>query len=309
MKCIPDDFSTHCPVCQASATDNLGPLARIKGLFDVDDPGNLYHCPACNLFFRRPYMLPETLLRHYRELSIDSWSGARNDCPDYHLAKRAIQKYKSSGNVLDIGCARGDFLSLLGSRYRKFGIEPADSLAESARSKGICIAASSIDNYTQGKSEFDVISLIDVVEHLPHPYEILLKATSLLSPGGILVILTGNTNAWLWKLMRFDYWYYCTEHCSFFSPQWIDWFVRSRKLRLRLLQPYSHYSSTNFKKLRQVLDCFVYITLKNSKRYSLLSGILSRIYPFNRALLWPSIPSAHFLRDHMLVVLQKDFLP
>jgi len=62
-----------------------------------------------------------------------------------------------------------------------------------------------------------VITLIDVLEHLPDPYERLSCVAERLAPGGALVIETGDTRSLHARVMGCD-WYYqgCPEHVSFF---------------------------------------------------------------------------------------------
>jgi SAM-dependent methyltransferase len=66
---------------------------------------------------------------------------------------------------------------------------------------------------------FDVISCVDVIEHLPAPGETMAQLARLLRPGGLLLLITGNLGAPLarWQGIRFPY---CIPeiHISLFDP-------------------------------------------------------------------------------------------
>jgi protein O-GlcNAc transferase len=47
----------------------------------------------------------------------------------------------------------------------------------------------------------DVLSMMDVLEHLPQPRESLRKAAQILRPGGVLVISTPDLSSSRWKVM------------------------------------------------------------------------------------------------------------
>ena len=50
------------------------------------------------------------------------------------------------------------------------------------------------------KELFDVVTMLDLVEHLPNPREALEKARRLLKPGGILVVVTPNVDSFAARL-------------------------------------------------------------------------------------------------------------
>jgi 2-polyprenyl-3-methyl-5-hydroxy-6-metoxy-1,4-benzoquinol methylase len=108
-----------------------------------------------------------------------------------------VADFKDCGNVLDIGCGRGEFLELM----REAGV-PArgiDSSLESialCREKGLPAEAADLFDYLRGlgEGELDGIFCAQVVEHLPPdrlPEMIRLAATRL-ARNGVIVIETPN---------------------------------------------------------------------------------------------------------------------
>lgn len=105
-------------------------------------------------------------------------------------AASLLRILKPGGQVLDIGCANGRALQLLGEGYDCFGIELNESMAQQATRAGVRIIArdlldSSVEQLYAGC--FDAVLSIAVFEHIPDFKEAFRTATALLKPDGILI--------------------------------------------------------------------------------------------------------------------------
>lgn len=98
----------------------------------------------------------------------------------------------SSGYLLDIGCAGGVFLDEARRRgFQVKGVELNASMANQARTKfGIDVIQSRIEDIDGQVSaaEFDVITLLDCLEHVPLPNSVLQKAARWLKSDGFVFI-------------------------------------------------------------------------------------------------------------------------
>ncbi len=104
-----------------------------------------------------------------------------------------IRQFVGSGRLLDIGCAYGFFLQEARSYFEVHGIEIANDAALYCRKTGLDVRAGIPDEKTLDEfGELDVVTLFDVVEHLPRPAETLALSHRHLRPGGILVLTTGD---------------------------------------------------------------------------------------------------------------------
>jgi SAM-dependent methyltransferase len=104
-----------------------------------------------------------------------------------------IRKLVPSGRLLDIGCAYGFFLQEARPYFDVAGIELAEDAAEHGRRNGLNVVTGVADAPTLARlGQFDVITMFDVIEHLPEPAEVLALAARHLKPGGIMVITTGD---------------------------------------------------------------------------------------------------------------------
>jgi 2-polyprenyl-3-methyl-5-hydroxy-6-metoxy-1,4-benzoquinol methylase len=67
---------------------------------------------------------------------------------------------------------------------------------------------------------YDVITMVEVIEHLPQPADALALVARLLKPGGLLLLTTGNLGSPIARLLGLRYHYCCPEiHVSLFNPR------------------------------------------------------------------------------------------
>jgi SAM-dependent methyltransferase len=155
--------------------------------------------------------------------------------------------------VLDVGCYNGSLLASLPGSHGLYGIEANQAAARAATLRGIEIIANDFEALEQLDYRFDLITACDVIEHVPNPLAFLAGLRGLLSEGGRVVLTTGDSDAWLWRLAGANYWYcYFPEHISFVGRRWLQrvppriglhldqitkFNYRDHSLRLRALRP------------------------------------------------------------------------
>jgi SAM-dependent methyltransferase len=116
----------------------------------------------------------------------------------YHkgLLKR-MELYRQAGCILDVGCFTGKFLSAAKEAgWRPFGLEISAGAVEHARSQlGLDVRQETLLQTTLESETFDVITMLDVVEHFQEPLQNLKKAAQLLRPKGLLYLETPNLSS------------------------------------------------------------------------------------------------------------------
>ena len=125
------------------------------------------------------------------------------------------------GRLLDVGCAYGYFLLEAMPHFRCSGIEVSAAAVEYCRGRGLDVDLGSLSgDYLAAHGPFDAVVMMDVIEHLETPAEAVESIAAAMSPGGALMITTGDWEAALAKLMG-RRWRLMTppQHLWFFSAR------------------------------------------------------------------------------------------
>jgi len=182
-----------CPVCTCAAN---------KPEFEKSDL-RYVRCSSCQVVYPLKYFKNKNLVDYYRfgesinyfmEKILKSSGEARKRII-YPKRIELIEKYKFGGKILEVGCARGDFLSCLDkSRWQVFGIEINKKAIKYAREvNGIDVYDGEItDKHLFYDNSFDVIVVWEVLPFVNKPKEIVKHCLDLLTPGGLL--LMGHPN-------------------------------------------------------------------------------------------------------------------
>jgi 2-polyprenyl-3-methyl-5-hydroxy-6-metoxy-1,4-benzoquinol methylase len=134
---------------------------------------------------------------------------------------RLIQKYASGTNLLDIGCAQGFFLfSASKVGYTTKGIEISqDAAAYATKEFGLDVEAKPFEELWFSESSFDVVTLWQVLEHVPYPLMVLKEVYRILKPGGLVVASTPNIESIPAKILRKKWWDIKRLHINQFTTK------------------------------------------------------------------------------------------
>lgn len=110
---------------------------------------------------------------------------------------REIRAGKPAARILDVGCGAGVFFDALEQFGDIQGVESdATAVAQSGRWRR-CIHVGQLDDSFDPGHSFDLILLLDVLEHIDRPEEVLRRAAELLAPDG-RILATVPAFEWLW---------------------------------------------------------------------------------------------------------------
>jgi SAM-dependent methyltransferase len=143
---------------------------------------------------------------------------------------------------LDFGCGAGGLLRYLTDK---------GSITSGSRSWPIRAAGHDVGTYAdklrdadglrilsleqlaaERAGSFDIISMIEVVEHLEFPDPVFALAARLLKPGGLLLLTTGNVSGPVPRMKGLDYGYILPEvHVGYFTPRALETVYRRHGLR------------------------------------------------------------------------------
>jgi len=143
------------------------------------------------------------------------------------LRYRLIRKLHPSGRLLDIGCGFGHFL-LTGREmgYRVHGIEMSRNNAEFIRGQfGIPVVEGDFLRIPL-KTEYDVVTLWDTLEHMDRADLVLEKVSRVLKPGGAVYIQVPQSDSFFARLLRDRWWAVGLDHVNYFSGTTIRLLLR-----------------------------------------------------------------------------------
>jgi SAM-dependent methyltransferase len=179
---IPHGEIVSCRVC---STSHCKPYLTARGYFIVQ-------CDNCGL----RYVNPQPSLKQLEQLytAFDQGSQWRFGEEGFNRAvRKVILRFKKSGSAMDLGSGSGNFLRCLREvGFDVFGVEPSLTGSTYARSvHGVETFNGTVEEYlTPGTNrDFDVVALLNVVEHLKNPANILGQVRRVLRGGGILVVV------------------------------------------------------------------------------------------------------------------------
>ncbi|MFH1888953.1 MAG: class I SAM-dependent methyltransferase [Candidatus Omnitrophota bacterium] len=166
-------------------------------------------CSNCSLLYTNPMVKDPNKNycgdadKYYEEARL-IFHGAAKHHRDYNYLKdlKRIERIKPSGDLLDIGTNMGSFLRhTRGRRWNVTGVEPSPVLSEMARKYyGLNIKTGYLDDIDFRDKSFDVVTLIDVFEHIAEPKKMLSRIRKLMKDDGIMLIKVPNGRYNLLKL-------------------------------------------------------------------------------------------------------------
>ena len=141
-----------------------------------------------------------------------------------YVSARMIEKiipFKSYGTWLDVGFGNGSLLFTAEEYgYEPIGVDLRKDVVAALKAEGIQAHCDSVQNI-EFQMSISVVSMMDVLEHIPYPKEVLMSLHSIMDEDGILLISTPNSESWVWKFLnkknKVPYFFNTIEHYHNFS--------------------------------------------------------------------------------------------
>jgi SAM-dependent methyltransferase len=190
-----------CPACHAAGAREW---ARKNGC-------GLKRCPACGTIFAEPERSGET-----RELYDGYYDRARFEIDaavesSLESLVRSFAASRITGRWLDVGYGEGALLHIAQRHgWSCHGTEVSPRVLDYGRRQGWVVGSDTDDDSRFPPEGFDVVSMIELLEHVPSPTLFLECAARLLRRGGFLYVTTPNARSLNRWLLRSDW--------SVFSP-------------------------------------------------------------------------------------------
>jgi 2-polyprenyl-3-methyl-5-hydroxy-6-metoxy-1,4-benzoquinol methylase len=157
---------------------------------------------------------PDATIRNYE------WRGV-------HRAVATHRPLEAATRWLDFGCGNGGLVRYL-ARHAGCSVVGWDegAIVDVARSRDIPILE---DHELDGAGPFDVITAIEVLEHVSDPHATFARISRLLRPGGLFFYTTGNLRPYAARLPAWSY-VVPELHISFYEPRTMERLIRDAGL-------------------------------------------------------------------------------
>ena len=179
------------------------------------DHGDLFRCRECGTV-EQPF-LPRggALLDLYREMSDDDYlAEERGRRETAGRLLDLVAAHVAGGRLLEVGCGHGLLLDEARRRgYDAEGLELSRAAVRHCREVlDLPVRQVPLDDGSLDDERYDAILLVDVLEHLDDPVRAIERATTLLRPGGVLLVATPDPASHTARLAGGRWWGYLPSH-------------------------------------------------------------------------------------------------
>lgn len=202
---VPDSIRCAHPVRKANGKKDscfiCGARLSRKGAGGIRFEGREFKvlvCEGCGLGKTSPF-LDEAALRSMYSSTYREEDATRFPAPLERLIRvvrdgrrRRVERYAKKGRILDVGCGRGDFLTMMRERgWECSGLE-LDSRVAQKSSEGVDLRPGSLSDVRFPDAHFEAVTFWHVFEHVKEPAWTLKECARILKPGGLLVLAVPN---------------------------------------------------------------------------------------------------------------------
>jgi 2-polyprenyl-3-methyl-5-hydroxy-6-metoxy-1,4-benzoquinol methylase len=271
-----------CPLCGSRRACLLYKTPNVHmAIFRDIFAERVQRCESCGFVFTNPRMSADKLELYYSvnymleglpvPRSLEEFLGERYKeiwfCKERDLG--LILSLKKSGRLLDIGCASGTLLWL--ARQKGFevkGVEVARGAADFARGVlGLDVFRGQVEEGRFRDREFDVVTMIHTLEHLPDPRRALREVHRIIADDGVLIAVVPNLASWSAQKEGAHWrWLQPGNHYSHFTPESIAQMAGGEGFLLRIGSEEGRYGEEEMRRLYDPEEIRrIYAELKGSE--------------------------------------------
>ncbi len=247
-------MNRQCRLCNSGNIEILLKPSRknmdkngVKGFTPTSADFGIFHslarCKNCGVVF--------SLLETNEEIIIkESYRDSKDNLYVSQEAERSIsgkrllrllKNFIPEGSfLLDIGCSYGLFLKLArDSGLNVYGLDINEDACRYCRERlGLNVFCGDLKEAGYPESYFDMVTAIEVIEHLKDPRDFIRQIAVILKPGGILCLVTPNLESLSARLLGYCWWSYRRMHLYYFSKKTLGEFLKKNGFLLLKSRPY-----------------------------------------------------------------------
>lgn len=217
-----------CPLCKSPQFNHVATR------FDKFD---IVRCQECKLAYLNPPPTPEQTAKMYEDgyycgsikksvgysnYSLNTASIKLN--PPYAWELLLAETPLSNKRALDIGCACGQWVYwMMKEGAKATGIDLASEGVKLGRDKlGLDLRQTRLEWLDEPKESFDVITMVDFIEHIIDLDNLMTNLASLLKPGGLVFVQTPNFESYQRWGDKSIHLRFSLEHVLYFEAATLD---------------------------------------------------------------------------------------
>ena len=296
-----------CPACGEAQRALRGAIAERVYLFGAEkvpipDSGiQVYECARCALIYKSPVPDAAFLAGLFEREMGNKWFEPHDYAAEVAELRRLCGRWDF--DLLDIGAAGGELLLACANA----GVAARRSALDVARYPGLerALRGEFIEGFLDNAAlawsgaPYDAVTVFDVLEHLNSPFTAFANLRTLVRPGGLLLIETGDAESEWPARYGVPRWWYARliEHHIFWSRAALEHCAAEHGMELLQWQPVRHKSR------RELRAAAIARDLAKVGLYRLMPDGYARVASlFGKA---GNQPCSPYARDHFRAVLRR----
>jgi 2-polyprenyl-3-methyl-5-hydroxy-6-metoxy-1,4-benzoquinol methylase len=208
-----------CPSCKS----------KLNFILFTKDYFKYRRCENCSLVYVSPILKEKKIINLYKNSQYsNAWGKILSNKTEYKFNQnkfenilRDIKKITNKkGKLLDVGCAVGQFLDTFKKEnWKTYGIELNDFERKISQKKKHVVYNKKIEDDFLPKEHFDLVSILEVLEHVYDPLKVIKSISRITKKNGLLIIIVPNVESLAASIMQSR----CNmflgmSHITMFSP-------------------------------------------------------------------------------------------
>lgn len=229
----------NCWVCGSKQLDlakcsNIGAALDCEAFIITDSKfgitGKLYRCKDCG-FLQCTEL--RNVLPFYEELQDPSYEITRVErLTQAKKILNRIKKYKTHGKLLDVGAGSGILVEQANKMgYSAEGIEPSKWLRAKAREHGLAIHLGILP-HPELTGPYDVVTIIDVIEHVSDPVNLLTNVYNVIDRNGFVIVTTPDVDSFFARMLGWKWWHFRIAHIGYYNRNTLKMVFKKTGFRL-----------------------------------------------------------------------------
>ena len=182
--------------------------------------------------------------------------------------------------MLDIGAAAGMFVKVAqDAGYEACGVEPSVWMSNFAKERyGVTVFPGVLEDARFDDASFDIVTMWDVLEHVPDPMATLREVKRILKPGGFLVVNYPRIDDPLAKIFGRKWWFLLSVHLFYFTPKTLLSYME--KLGFEKIAHRPHFQKLSYDYLVERLSVYSRFLAKAAKMLYIIPGFKKILIPY-----------------------------